>query len=449
MHACAVGPVREETGPRRKPEGRVRLGCVVWGGSMAAVRKAAAFLIVLVILVAVRTAVRIGRFWRGIKGDARPSARGVRVLVTGTFYNPGWFRSHILPLSLCRDVKEIWVVSDSALEAVSKVRYAVPPHWLVRLVSRAPARLLWVLCTARREGCDVLMGYHIMPNALLCLIAAALLGRRAIYQMTGGPGQVIGGGAASENVLLRQLGRESRFLECRLIALVRAFDAVIVRGSKARRFLEAYEVTAPIGVLTGCVDPMRFSGEGLARYDVIFVGRLVPAKGCELLQEVLASLIGKRPATSVAIVGEGPLQEPMMEYLSGRGALSRITFMGRRDDVPQLLAESRVFLLTSPDEGMSIALLEAMSTGVVPVVPDVGELSDAVRHGENGLLVSTRRAEDFMGPISTLLEDEAFRKRLSVGARMWARANVAPSAVAERWQRLFDELFSVPLGESV
>ena len=41
-----------------------------------------------------------------------------------------------------------------------------------------------------------LMGYHIMPNAVICLLASSLLGGRSIYQMTGGPIQIIGGEAA-------------------------------------------------------------------------------------------------------------------------------------------------------------------------------------------------------------------------------------------------------------
>jgi glycosyltransferase involved in cell wall biosynthesis len=408
---------------------------------MDAIKKAAAFVVVVAIFAGVQVAVWFGRLRRNRRGTTKQSAHGIRLLVAGTFYNTGWFRSHMLPLSLCRNVEAIWVVSDSALEAVAKVSYATPPEWLARLVSRVPARLLWILRTAWCERCDVLMGYHIMPNSLLCLVAGALLGRPAIYQMTGGPAQIVGGGAASENVLLRQLRRESPFLERRLMGLVSAFDAVIVRGARARRFLEAQGLKIRIAVLTGSVDLERFTAERPLRYDVIFVGRLVEAKGCDLLQEVLAGLVAKRPGVSAAVVGDGPLESAMKEHLAAVGALPRVAFLGRRDDVPDLLAESLVFLLTSPDEGMSIALLEAMTAGVVPVVPDVGELGEAVRHGENGFVVATRQPEDFVEPIVTLLDDQPLRTRLGASARNWARDNVASCALAVRWERLLEDLF--------
>jgi glycosyltransferase involved in cell wall biosynthesis len=214
-----------------------------------------------------------------------------------------------------------------------------------------------------------------------------------------------------------------------------------VRGSRARRFLDAQGLKVRTAVLTGSVDLQRFSADRQLRYDVIFVGRLVEAKGCDLLQEVLAKLVAKCPRVSVAVVGDGPLEGAMKEHLAGAGALPRVAFLGRRDDVPGLLAQSRVFLLTSPDEGMSIALLEAMTVGVVPVVPDVGELGDAVRHGENGFMVATRQSEDFVEPIVTLLEDEPLRTRLGARARTWARDNVASSALAEQWERLLGDLF--------
>src|SRR5262245_21408294 len=415
---------------------------------MNAAKRVAAFLSVLTIFACVRMAIWIGHLIWNPQEATRPSARGIRILVTGTFYNLGWFRSHILPLSLCREVEAIWVVSDSALEAVTKVKYAAPPRWLARLVSRAPARVVWIVRTAWRENCDVLMGYHIMPNALLCLVAGALLGRRTIYQATGGPAQIVGGGADSENILLRQLGRQSRFLERRLMGLVDAFDAVIVRGSRARRFLADQGLRARIAVLTGSVDLRRFSEKRPPRYDVIFVGRLVPAKGCDLLQEVLAGLVARRPGVSIAVVGDGPLETTMREHLARFGALQRVAFLGRRDDVSELLAQSRIFLLTSPNEGMSIALLEAMAAGVTPVVPDVGELSEAVRYGENSFVVATRRPEDFVEPILTLLENEQLRARLGASAQSWARDNVAACTLAERWERLLQDLLPPPNDQS-
>jgi glycosyltransferase involved in cell wall biosynthesis len=113
---------------------------------------------------------------------------------------------------------------------------------------------------------------------------------------------------------------------------------------------------------------------------------------------------------------------------------------GRRDDVGKWLRQSRAFLLTSPSEGLSIALLEAMCSGVVPVVSDVGELADVVRNGENGYMVPSRRPEDYLARLLEVLTDNVRREYLARRASAVARAHAGLEAVFERWNVLFDRL---------
>src|SRR4029077_2982386 len=109
-----------------------------------------------------------------------------RVIVTATFYNPGWFRSHLVPLVRC-GVDEIIVVTDRPLQELSNVRFACPPRLLMRISSRALAKFFWLLVTGARRRPDLFVGYHIFPGAIGALIAARLFRRPACYQMTGGP----------------------------------------------------------------------------------------------------------------------------------------------------------------------------------------------------------------------------------------------------------------------
>jgi glycosyltransferase involved in cell wall biosynthesis len=66
------------------------------------------------------------------------------------------------------------------------------------------------------------------------------------------------------------------------------------------------------------------------------------------------------------------MREEMAAAFSAAGVSQNVEMPGRRNDVHAWMAQSRVFLLTSPSEGLSIALLEAMCAGAVPVVSDVG-----------------------------------------------------------------------------
>jgi glycosyltransferase involved in cell wall biosynthesis len=368
----------------------------------------------------------------------RPLPReNLRVLITGTFYNRGWLRAHAKPIVGATRVGTLVVVTDTPLDPLPKTVYSCPPAWLSGLLTRAPARLLQVVAAAWRNDCDVLVGYHIMPNALICIAVAAVLGRRAVYQMTGGPAQVVGGGAESENVLLRRIGSGSAVLEGLLLRLLDRFDAIVVRGGRAEAFLAARGVASRVRIIPAGIDVASFGPRQEERtQDVIFVGRLQPAKGCDLLQDVLIRLIERRPATRAVVLGDGPLRAQLASAFRAAGVAGQIEMPGQRDDVPEWLARSRVFLLTSPSEGLAIALLEAMCAGVVPVVSDVGELGDVVRSGENGFLVPSRVADDYVAAVMEALAPGERWARLSCRASETARAYAGTEAVSPRWDAL-------------
>jgi glycosyltransferase involved in cell wall biosynthesis len=220
----------------------------------------------------------------------RPPGKRV-VLLSGTFYNENWFRSHIFPLSASRAIERILVVTDQALFDVPKVTYVCPSPWMTRFLGRSLSRALLVLQIAGRERPDLLMGYHIMPNSLLCLVAAAIFGLESAYQMTGGPIQLIGGGPGSENLLLGRLRRPSRTLERLVFHLVRQFDLVVVRGRSAREFVKWNGLNRNCRIVTGSVDTERFSRDGsLSEYDLVCVSRLIHKKGLEFLLSLVAHL---------------------------------------------------------------------------------------------------------------------------------------------------------------
>lgn len=383
----------------------------------------------------------------------RPSLslhRPLRVLITGTFHNPGWLRAHAPPIAATPRVESLVVVTDAPLDPLEKTTYACPPAWLARLFTRAPARLLQVGLSAWRHRSEVLVGYHIMPNALICLVVATLLGRRSVYQMTGGPIQLIGGGGASENALQSRIRAESPLLEKLLLRLVARFDAIVVRGGGAAAFLAERGIADNVSIIPGGIDLTAFQpAQGPRSYDVVFAGRLVLSKGCDLLQEILIRLATQRPGLRAVILGEGPMREEMAAAFAAAGVARNVELPGRSNDVHAWMTQSKVFLLTSPSEGLSIALLEAMCAGAVPVVSDVGELGDVVRNGETGFLVASRRPEDYAVRMLEILDDDTRRGALSHRASEVARGHAGMAAVSRRWEILLDRLSTpAPLSDS-
>ena len=326
-----------------------------------------------------------------------------RIAATATFFNTQWFLSHIIPLSLS-GVDEVIVVTDRPLLPLPKVRFWCPSAWLTRLGGRAISKFLALLASGFCLKPDVFVGYHILPGAISALIVARLLGRPACYQMTGGSAEILGGGVYDENRLLARLGCPSRLLERLAIAVVRQFDLVVVRGTKARAFL-ADRGVRPITIITGSVSLRNSPSVAERVYDLVFVGRLVAIKQPTQFVDIVANLRLPVPGIRAAVVGDGPLLNIIRKRAIDLGLEQSIDFLGRMDDVESILKRSKLFVLTSRSEGLSIAMAEAMAAGVVPIVASVGDLGDLVTDGVTGFLVTPDNILEFVQRAALLLQD--------------------------------------------
>jgi len=372
-----------------------------------------------------------------------PSGRAV---VIGTFHNPGWYRSHLTPLARS-GLRDVIVISHGPLPAIEGVRCEPPPAWLTALAGRTVSKFLWALRAGHRYDADVFIGYHIIPNGTIALAAARLLRRRACYQMTGGPIELLGGGyLATENQVLGRLRRPSPRLERLALAAAGEFDLVVVRGRSAERFF-AERTTAPnVAIIPGSVDLARFPAAAAGRTcDLVFVGRLAPTKQPLQFIEIVAAVRRRVPAVRACIVGDGPMMDDVRRRIAELQLEQTVEVRGQVDDASSLLREARVFVLTSRSEGLSIAMVEAMIAGAVPVVANVGDLGDVVSDGENGFLIEPNNIEQYADRAAAMLTDEARRQALSEAAARCARAYNGLDRVSGLWTRYLGALANASL----
>jgi glycosyltransferase involved in cell wall biosynthesis len=375
------------------------------------------------------------RWSRRLDRDGAPARRSGRILVLGTFHNPNWFHSHIRPL-VRSGIGEVLLVCDAVVAPMAGVRFACPPRWLQRLLSRAGAKLVWSIGCALRYRPDLYMGYHILPCALTALVLARLFGRPACYQDTSGPVELEGGGWHAENRILRALGGPSVRVERSANALVREFDSVVVRGSGAAVYVRACGFERDLAVITGSVEPHGEWRDFSARtIDLAFVGRLTEYKRPERFLAVVAAVAEALPSVRVAVIGTGPDADALKAKAAQLGIASNVAFLGQRADVDRLLATTKVFVLTSRWEGLSIAMLEAMAAGAVPVVADVGDLRDSIRHGVNGFIVAQDDIDAYAEAAVRLLSDENAWRDCSRRAAEFALRCSGTDAIAQRWEQ--------------
>jgi glycosyltransferase involved in cell wall biosynthesis len=108
----------------------------------------------------------------------------------------------------------------------------------------------------------------------------------------------------------------------------------------------------------------------------LFVGRLSPEKGCDVLIQAL------NKDMELTIVGDG-VDRKRLEDLS-RGL--KVHFLGFRNDVANIMSEHDVVVMPSYREGQPLTLIEACCLGLPVVASDVGGIPELIKNGENGLL---------------------------------------------------------------
>jgi glycosyltransferase involved in cell wall biosynthesis len=350
-------------------------------------------------------------------GDERP-----RILHVAPDVRGGMITSlHALFGSrLGRDYQLDFVATHTGTGAVRRV--AVYAAALLRIA-------LWSL---RRRGRIVHVHGTVRGSMLrkgACVLLARALGRRVVFHIHSGPGDV---------VTFR--GKLSRLSVAYLRLAYRHSDVVIAVSGASAEALEAAFGAERIVVIPNAVPavevaaPKRHSSKPpLALY---LGGFANPVKGADVLLEAL-----RNPGVdALRFVLAGP-GEPPADADGGIESPAEVTWRGWLDaeEKAALLREADVFVLPSTSEGLPMALLEAMSYGLAVVATPVGGVPEVVEDGVQALVVAPGDPAALAAALVRLGQEAELVAEL--GAAALARAaDFAPDAVAARVEEVYRAL---------
>jgi glycosyltransferase involved in cell wall biosynthesis len=141
--------------------------------------------------------------------------------------------------------------------------------------------------------------------------------------------------------------------------------------------------------------------------EIVYVGRLEPIKGLELLIDACALCMRRRAGLALRLVGTGPQGPALERRVAAAGLAGRVTFQGYVADPAPFYRRAKLLALTSRYEGFPNVLVEAMSQGtpVVAVDCDSGP-AEIVEEGRNGFLARDRDPRTFAQAIERALSTE-------------------------------------------
>jgi N-acetyl-alpha-D-glucosaminyl L-malate synthase BshA len=150
--------------------------------------------------------------------------------------------------------------------------------------------------------------------------------------------------------------------------------------------------------------------------------------------------VHRRMPSVLLMVGDGP-ERSNAEYLARHYGIDRkVSFLGKRDNIEELMSSADVLLLPSENESFGLVALEAMACEVPVVVSDVGGLREVVTEGVDGYLVPPRHLDEMAERTLDILGNEDRRREMGKKARETARSRFCSSIIIPQYERYYEKI---------
>lgn len=254
---------------------------------------------------------------------------------------------------------------------------------------------------------------------------------------------------------------------------------VAVSDQIRRRFVEEWQLTETrVSTIYNAVQMEPFlaisepapagtpAGQSLI---ITTIGRLEPQKGQHLLLQAIRQLLDTLQGSShiepsgeegvgvrLRIVGQGTLAEQLQAQAAALGITNVVEFTGLRRNIPQILADTDIFVLPSLWEGLPLSAIEAMAAARPVILTNVGGNCELLTDGNEGMLIPSDDVEALTAALLTLTQNPTMRQELGQRARAHARRHFHIDIIARQYEALYRTMHRqqtttkrVPTGQAV
>lgn len=173
---------------------------------------------------------------------------------------------------------------------------------------------------------------------------------------------------------------------------------------------------------------------------LLSVGRFTEQKGHCYLLEAMKTVLDEQPQAHCLWAGSGPLETSLRARIDELGLNDNVHLLGRRDDVPALLAAADMLVLPSLFEGLPLVALEAMAVGMPVIGTQVCGTAEAVVDGETGRLVAPRDAAALAGALCEALSDPALAASWGQAGQKYFEREFTATRMAKDTVEVYDAM---------
>ncbi len=220
-------------------------------------------------------------------------------------------------------------------------------------------------------------------------------------------------------------------------------EGIILQTERSRRFFSK-KVSNKAVVLPNSLNPdfMRERFEGERDKEIVSIGRMDENKNQKMIINAFAELSSKYPEYRLTIYGDGELRPELENRINNLGLNERIILPGVVTDIAARIEKCSVFVLVSDSEGVSNALIEALSLGLPTIATDVpsGGTEELMEDGKSGRIIPVGDEKALTAALDEMLSDsekaaEYGRNAIKIQDRL------RPDRVNRIWQDYFEGLF--------
>jgi len=172
------------------------------------------------------------------------------------------------------------------------------------------------------------------------------------------------------------------------------------------------------------------------------ISRLSDVKGYEYLLAAIARLLPRIKDIQLLIIGDGPVAylEKLKRLTKDLRIEDRVVFHGACEDTSIPLAVIDLFCMPSIQEGLGLAILEAMAMALPVVASDAGGIYSLIRHEQNGILVPPKETDSLAEAIFQLLSDKSMASKMGALSKDIVNKKFTLDIMADQIKELYREV---------
>ena len=317
---------------------------------------------------------------------------------------------------------EIWLMVDSQVEYSIAENIFVDKSYTV-VAKSGITRIVWLVNRLKKNKETVVISFMTKLN-LYAIIAAKIAGVKVVVSERNDPSKTI----SSKYYNIRDL-------------LYRYADKIVFQTDGAKDFFSKQVQKKGCTILNPLRKDIPDMYEGKRKTSIVTISRLHPQKNLKLMIDAFDIFRVEYSNYLLIIYGEGPIEQELKTYTIEKGLADKVIFAGVDENVLQKIRDAAMFVITSNFEGLSNALLEAMSIGLPCISTDSppGGARMVINNGENGILVPVGDRDKLVKAMKQVASDKKFAKNLGEKAKN-IRKKVNEKMICDQWKKLIYNL---------